>query len=306
MSGPGDRRGGKRQKPAGNYTNIGEVTDPAFVRLPTSLTLFAIRSARFAALAEGNPLSAYLVFLSHLAAGQHVAQDALAFVASVPQANNGIPLSRETLFEDDSFAQILDCFLQHAAVSNAPDAAQQAHAQVHFLPWPDRLSLAEAILAGAYPADQLGECLYVAAALQIHLTRLVAQIPPALLKPNGDNLCPACGSRPVASMIVGWADAGRARYCCCPLCATMWNYVRIKCTSCGSTAGISYYLVEGQSRDIAVETCTTCGTYIKHFHQHRNTEIEPLADDIASFGLDVLIRQKNFRRTTANPLMIVA
>jgi len=33
--------------------------------------------------------------------------------------------------------------------------------------------------------------------------------------------------------------------------------------------------------------------------------IEPFADDLASFGLDLLVRKKGFRRAAANPLMVV-
>lgn len=86
----------------------------------------------------------------------------------------------------------------------------------------------------------------------------------------------------------------------------MWNCVRIKCTSCGSTAGISYRLVEELSKDVAVEICASCRGCIKHFHQHRNTQIEPFADDISSFGLDVLVQKENFRRTAINPLMVIS
>ena len=315
MSGPGRRRNATGAGPIRDFTTIGEVTDPAFVRLPTPGTLFAARSTRFAAVADGNPLSAYLVFLSRLAAVQHAAQDLPPPIsplqpASQPPLNTGAPLSpatlaRATLSGDGNFAQLLEWFIQHAVIADAPEAAAQAHARLAALPWLDRLALAQAILDGAYPVDQLAECLYVAAALQVHLARLAAQLSPAGLQPVSNGGCPACGGAPVASMIVGWAKADRARYCCCALCSTMWNHVRIKCTACDSTAGISYYLIEDQSKDIAVETCTTCRTYIKHLHQHRKPDIEPFADDIASYGLDMLIQQQDFRRATPNPFMVM-
>jgi len=301
-----DRRGRDR-----DYTTIGEVSDPAFVRLPVPGTVFATRSARLAALAAGNPLAPYLAFLSGLAAVQHAAQDTLPQPPPLAEArlNRHLsstmpPLSKLTLSEDEGFARTLEWFIQHAAMPDAPEAAERARARLRAMPWPERLILAEAILEGAYPADQLAECLYVAEAIQVHLTRLAARLDATHLRSVADGQCPACGGGPVASMVVGWANADRARYCCCSLCATVWNYVRIKCTTCGSTAGISYYLVEEQSNDVAVETCTTCRSYIKHFHQQRKPEIEPFADDIASFSLDVLVREKDFYRATANPLMV--
>jgi FdhE protein len=215
-------------------------------------------------------------------------------------------LSRDLLDEGGDFARTLDWFLRNAAGDNAPPAAEQALARLGAADWPDRLALAEAVFDGAYPPDQIGECLYVAAALQLHLTRLAAQLDAERLRPVGDGVCPACGGLAAASMIVSRAKAERSRYCCCGLCATQWNYVRIKCTICGSTAGISYRLIEEQSSDVAVEICTSCHSYIKHLRQHRTPAIEPFADDIASYGLDLLVREEGFVRPPATPFMIIA
>jgi FdhE protein len=157
---------------------------------------------------------------------------------------------------------------------------------------------------GTYPADQLAASLFVASGLQVFLAGHAAALPASRLKPVGDGVCPACGSAPVASMVVSWPGANRVRYCCCSLCQTMWNYVRIKCTSCGSTEKIAYYTAEGLPETITVETCGACRCYIKHLHRHRDPELEPVADDIASFGLDLKIREDGFRPGGVNPLSI--
>ncbi|HJS87860.1 MAG TPA: formate dehydrogenase accessory protein FdhE [Acetobacteraceae bacterium] len=306
MSGQGKPRG------KGDYTKVGETSEPMFVRLPEPQTLFAARASRLAVLAEGNSLEPYLAFLSRLVATQHAAQAALPPAQSLPgarlaqQFNHAMPpLSSDLLADDPSFAAALDWICRHGSASDAPPQAEQARARLHAMPWPERLGLAEAVFEAAYPAEQLGECLYVAAALQVRLAQHAARLEPARLRPVGDGVCPVCGRPPVASMVVGWAGANRARYCCCSLCGTMWNYVRIKCTSCGGTGGIAYYAIEAGPSEIAAETCDTCGTYIKHLHQHKNPQLEPFADDLASFGLDLLVREKGFHRGAANPLMVV-
>ncbi len=306
MSGPGKNRG------KGDYTKIGETSDAAFVRLPDPAAMFAVRASRFTAIAEGNPLGPYLVFLSRLVDVQHAAQAALSPVPPLAEPllaqrvqHAMPPLSKDALAGDTGFAATLDWVSRHAGLPDAPEQAEQARAKLLAMSWPERLALAEAVFEAAYPAAQLGECLYTAAALQVYLARHAAQLDGHCLRPVGDGVCPVCGSAPVASMVVGWAGANRARYCCCSLCGTMWNYVRIKCTSCGSTGGIAYYAVEQVCADVSAETCTTCGTYIKHLHQYRDAQLEPFADDIASFGLDVLVREKGFRRSAPNPLMIV-
>jgi len=307
----GTLRGRGEDRPARDYTNIGEVSDPVFARLPAPATVFAARAKRLAAVAEGNPLAPYLVFLSRIAAVQNVAHEVLPPASRPPEVRvplrlqNGMPpLSKEDLAEGEEFTDTLEWFIQHAGIAGAPEPAEQARRRLQTMSWPERLLLADAIFDGGYPAEQIGESLYVAAALQVHLARQAAGLDAERLTPVGDGVCPACGNPPVASMIVGWANANRARYLCCTLCGTMWNYVRIKCTSCASTAGISYLLIEEQSKDIAVETCASCRGYVKHLHQHRNTQLEPFADDIASFGLDVLAQEEGLRRTTINPLMV--
>ncbi len=306
MSGPGKTRG------KGDYTKLGDVGEPAFVRLPEPDALFAARAARLAALAEGNPLGPYLAFLSRLVLVQHAAQAALPPMPPVPEPRlaqrlqHGMPpLSSDVLTEDGGFAATLDWVGRHAARADAPTEAEQARARLLAMPGPERLALAEAVFEAAYPAERLGESLYVAAALQVHLARHAARLEASRLRPVGDGVCPACGRAPVASLVVDWAGANRARYCCCSLCGTMWNYVRIKCVSCGATRGIAYYAIGEGSGEIAAEACDTCGTYIKHLHQHKNPQLEPFADDIASFGLDVLVRERGFQRGALNPLMVV-
>ena len=306
MSAPGKTRG------KGDYTTLGEASEPAFVRLPKPETMFAARAARLSALVEANPLGPYLAFLSRLVSVQHAAQAALPPVPALPEPrlmqrlqHAMPPLSADVLAEGGSFAAALDWISRHAALADAPAEAEQARARLEAMSLPERLALAEAVFEAAYPAERLGESLYVAAALQVHLARHAARLEARRLGPVGDGVCPACGRAPVASVVVDWAGANRARYCCCSLCATMWNYTRIKCTSCGGTGGIAYYAVGEATAEVAAETCESCGIYAKHLHQHENPQLEPFADDIASFGLDVLVREKGFRRGVLNPLMVV-
>src|SRR5262249_56476613 len=85
----------------------------------------------------------------------------------------------------------------------------------------------------------------VGAALGVYCAGVVARLDAGSLVSVGDGVCPACGGPPVASMVVGWFGAHGTRFCACATCATLWNYVRIKCTVCGSTKGISYEEVGG-------------------------------------------------------------
>src|SRR5262249_43905729 len=124
------------------------------------------------------------------------------------------------------------------------------------------------------------------------------------LVPVGDGACPACGAPPVASMVVGWTGAHSTRFCACSLCATQWNYVRIKCTLCGSTKGISYKHVEGGDGQVRAEACDSCHGYVKILQQAENPALEPVADDVASLALDLLVRDLGYRRGAVNPFML--
>jgi FdhE protein len=287
----------------------GGIGEPDFARLPDPQRLFARRAERFRALAGGHPLGPYLTFLSRIADAQHRVQAALPAPALPDQAGtdlrlaNGMPVfSKDDLA--DEFAGTLDRLCRALDLADAPPPAMQALARLTALPWEERRALADAVFDGTYPAEQLGECLYVAAALQIHLGRLASRIDPGRLRPVGAAVCPACGSVPAASVIVGWAKADHARYCVCALCGTWWNYVRIKCTSCEATSDITYYTIEEQSKDHAAEACGVCRAYIKHLHQERDPAIEASVDDIASFGLDVKMRDDGYHRAQANPFMV--
>jgi FdhE protein len=300
-----------RRGPIADPSKIGEASQPAFVRLPDPSTIFANRGERLRAVAEGNVLADYLRFLASLADAQNAVAASLPPVPEVDPAGLGMrlgalmpPLSPELLHGESGYADTLEWLLRRFAPDAMPSAAEKARDRLLSLTAPEITALAESIFEGAYPADRLAESLFVAAALQVHLARYASRLPARRLRPVGDGVCPTCGSAPVASLVVGWRGANRSRYCCCSLCGTMWNYLRIKCTSCGSTEGVAYSTIEQGSQDVAAETCAKCRCYIKHLQHHRNPMLEPFADDIASFGLDLLLREQGFHRGGINPLFI--
>ena len=57
---------------------------------------------------------------------------------------------------------------------------------------------------------------------------------------------------------------------------------------------------------VQAETCTACGSYRKIVNQEKDPLAEPLADDLASLMLDLLMSETRFQRASANPLLYVA
>jgi FdhE protein len=87
------------------------------------------------------------------------------------------------------------------------------------------------------------------------------------------------------------------------LCATEWHLVRITCSHCLTTEGIVYHSIEGGSQAVLAETCGQCHTYRKIVYQEKDPEGEPVADDLASISLDLLMSEAGFHRASGNPLL---
>src|SRR5215831_6888052 len=290
---------------------IGEVAAPSFVRLPDAVTLFATRSLRFRALAEGHQLGPYLLFLAALSECQHRIQKDLPEpdlpapdVRARAREHAMPPLDRNRFTADAALDATLDRLLPLAATIDMPDAAREALDHVCGANAAARNAMVRAVLADAIPVETLANHVYVAAALQVHFARLAARLDADALVSVGNGVCPACGGAPVATTIVGWQGAHGARFCTCSLCATQWHVVRIKCVLCDSTAGIAYQEVDGGPDSVKAETCESCHGYVKILHQHKNPRLEPVADDIATLGLDLLLREDGYRRGAVNPFLL--
>ena len=159
-----------------------------------------------------------------------------------------------------------------------------------------------------------------AAALQTYWTHLVLATEAARgsdrLAPFGRiddaTLCPCCGSRPTAS--VSRIDGGGSfRYLHCSLCSAQWHMVRIKCSHCESTKGIHYQSLQPAGADatapsnkeaVEAETCDECGHYLKIVRMERDMYVEPVADDLASVTLDLLVSEAGFQRHGVNLMLL--
>lgn len=288
---------------------IGDVAAPELSVGPDPGRLFAARAARFHVLAEVNAeLGGYLGFLARLAEAQHNAQAGLP-QPELPPADDldrvrefGMPpLDRSPQLLGAVFEKTCDRFFALAVDPAAPPAAAAALACVTGASDVVRRAMAATVMEHAIPGEELAEHVYVAAALQVHFARLAARLDHSRLVPVGETACPACGSPPVASVLTASAAGAQvSRYCTCSLCATAWHYVRIKCVACGSTGGITYQAVEGGSPFIKAETCDSCRCYVKIFHRQEDPALDPVADDVASLGLDLLVGEGGYRRAAVN------
>lgn len=107
-------------------------------------------------------------------------------------------------------------------------------------------------------------------------------------------------------MVIGFHGAEGARYASCSCCATMWNEVRVKCLACGSTKGIGYQAVETGDEEATVkaEVCDTCNSWMKILYQNKNPSLDVVADDVASLGLDLLMKDTEYKRAGFDPFLM--
>jgi FdhE protein len=159
-------------------------------------------------------------------------------------------------------------------------------------------ALAGEVLAGPPPSQDLAAAPFVGAALQVYFTQLAAGLDPNVL-PGARATCPACGSPPVASVILG---TERVRYLVCSLCSAEWHFARVQCFVCQSGAETSYYSIDGAPPGAGAETCDGCNAYLKVFDRQDVPRAEPLADDAASLVLDLLLGERGYRRAGVNLL----
>lgn len=290
---------------------IGNIAKPPFVRLPDPARLFADRAARFRALATGHQLEAYLRLLAGISQAQSDIQQGLpepelpgADVLARAKEHKMPPLDRNAFNPDDAFDATFDRLLGRVELLDMPQEAKAALVRVKAAERDARDMMIHNVLADAVPFEALAEHVFIAAPLQVHFARLAAKLDAKSLADVGTGVCPSCGGAPSTTMVVGWTGADGTRFCACSLCGTLWNYIRLQCTLCGSNKKMQYQEVEGSAGLIKAEICEECRGYVKMLYEQKNRELDPIADDVASLGLDLLVRELGFRRGGVNPYLI--
>jgi FdhE protein len=290
---------------------IAERDKPPFLRLPEPAVMFERRAARFAALAPGHQLEAYLTFLGGLSRAQATLAAEIG-TAEIPspgdlrmRAGHAMPLlPREELATDATVSEAFDRLAELLADVAMPELARDALARATATALDARQAMFAAVLADAVPVEAVAEHIFAAAALQVAAAGRSARLDPTLPQPVADGVCPCCGGPPVASAVVADLHVEGVRYVQCSLCAAQWNHVRVKCVSCGSTQGIAYQEIEGIADTIKAETCDECRTYVKILNRRKAPELEAVADDVASLGLDLLVTEAGWRRAGVNPFLL--
>lgn len=286
----------------------GVIVEPAFVMLPDPVAVFERRAERLRFLASASRLGPYLTFLAAIVSCQAaVSKELRAPPAGAvrPRAlQSGMPpINRGDLSRSPELWTVLDRLLELAAGVDMPEAALSTRLALASADEETRVRVIEQVLDADVAGEDAGPALYAAAAVQVHASRLASTLEADALAPVSVGVCPCCGGRPATSVVVSDKRAEGARYAACATCCTLWNEVRIKCLACGSTKGIGYRSL-GDDAVTKAEVCDQCHSWIKILYATRDTAMEPIADDVASLGLDTLMRDSDWQRAAFNPFII--
>ena len=74
------------------------------------------------------------------------------------------------------------------------------------------------------------------------------------------------------------------------------------CSQCETQNKLAYYTIDGDSENAAVrcEACDECKGYIKSFNQEKDPLADPVADDLATLALDILMDESGYQRASPN------
>ena len=291
-----------------------ESLDPSAIpriRLPERVAFFSTRAVRLRHLADHNPIGGYVRLMAALVDAQQEALEQCS--ASMPSReaianaqHHSMPILPALSGErDPQWRAVLSRIADRVEAAGvvAPALAKVLDG----LRAMDEAQLdaqADAILAQRYTEIAPATAPFIMAALQVVWTDLASRIDvrdvPYVDAPG---VCPVCGSPPVASIVrIGGVYQGY-RFAQCGLCGTEAHVVRVKCTNCDSTKGIAYHGIEGGNAALKAESCDECHTYRKIGYQEKDLDFEPLADDLASLTLDLLMSDAGYRRASPNPLL---
>ena len=300
----------QRVLPSGEIASAAPQPIPR-LRLPDRQSVFAQRADRLRQLSANSTMGGYLRLAAALADAQHAALlslppgrprfESIAVAHEhrmpvIPAAGADLPAHwPEVLMQMCAAAEI---------APGVPPAVREVCARLRTRSPGELADAADALLAARVDRIDAAAAPFLMAALQVCWVNIARTLQvddvPALDVPGA---CPVCGSLPVASIVRTGKPYEGYRYLHCGLCATEWHMVRLKCSHCYAVEGVAFQLIEGGSQAVRAETCEQCRTYRKILYQEKDGDVEPLADDLASLSLDLLMSDAGYRRASANPLL---
>lgn len=285
------------------------------IRLPDEAQVFARRAARLkhwsasGARGHGAAIADYLRLMAVVAEAQQIALAGLTVPPLADEAiararTHGMPVAQAAGLERDPAWRAILMELCEAALRTPrlPAGVDAVCGRLRDSLAPQLEEHAEGVLT-ARTLD-VAAAPFVMSALQVYWVRLASRLSGAEVSPlDVPGICPVCGTPPVASVVRVDRGSSGHRYLHCALCATEWHLVRVTCSQCLATQELTYHWIEGGSEAVRAEACASCRGYRKILYQEKDMAVEPVADDLASLALDLLMSAEGYHRASGNPLL---
>jgi FdhE protein len=299
----------------------------ARLRFADPAQVFLQRAQRLRHLSGTSPVGDYLGLMAALCEAQQRALSGWNALAHDPACNpaeaqariaraaaHDLPLLPAPEWPRDARWRVVLSQLCRESPQDAPPTVRDLCERLARAEAADLEAAADRLLGGAAQDLDLQTAPFLMAALQVYWVQMATTLSPEARRTleGAHNrtantamagVCPVCGTPPVASVVRAEAQYQGYRYLHCGLCATEWHFVRIKCTHCLVTQGIRYHYREGASDALRAESCESCHSYRKIVYQEKDAAVEPLADDLSSLDVDLLMSAENYHRASGNPLL---
>lgn len=288
----------------------GGLKEPPVFRLPDTQCLFTDRAARFEALAaagKGEP--AFMRLMAQLARVQQVALQCHP-EPTVPDSEHlercrthGLPPLGTDAPLEASWRHALKS-ITASIRADVPAATQSALAGLEKMDAATLDTQAHWLLSLDYPALNAATVPFLGAALQVHWVKRAAALAALgggeFRKLDVPHVCPVCGSPPIASVLRIGVPVPGTRYLHCVLCSTDWYMGRGQCSQCDAQDKLAYYHIDNESDAVRGEACEECKGYIKSLNQEKESQADPVADDLATLSLDILMDESGYQRASPN------
>ena len=282
--------------------------------LAPAADVFAQRSVRFQELAaaEDSQWRDYLALLGKLAAAQQAVAAKHAF--ALPPTHQGRTVLPQAALGDvpaDFYPVLADLLAEIG--THVPINVQAELSALAALPRAAAEALASRVLTGS--TEEQSAVVWVQAALQIIWTAWAAQLVEDAVPPVQERThCPCCGTEAVGSVVFASGDLAGLRYMHCPHCNSRWNALRAKCPTCDSSGGMAIQEIDTDAAVAQVapllaakaESCDVCRSYRKLYRFDKQQYADPVADDLASLALDILVGEAGYARAGHNPFLLLS
>lgn len=275
--------------------------------------VFTERAIRFEELAQADTQQ-WQDYLRLLAQVSHAQQRVLnGLVAALPPLNS--EPEQTVLPENDGknlpehFFTALQQLCTVLATEKLPETAQSSLKTLAAFSESQARETAQRMLQDNMSDNEKNLQLWLTAALQCAWTAWSIQLgeDDVPVRENRNN-CPACGGDAVSSLIQNGGDLDGLRYLHCGSCNGQWHALRAKCTFCGDQSALTRHSIADTDhpalKGASAEYCGKCQAYRKIHNRQQQQHADPVADDLASLALDILMGEENKPRGGRNPFFI--